>query len=323
MSKIFGSFLFKLILTVAISVFIGFQISKIDPELASKYGIEFKEASHSFRKILSAGGKSKNLVDNKLQSRIEDYLSGKDGDYAIYVKDLMPGGKRNVCINCEEVLEAASLYKVFLMAAVFNAVNEGKFDLDTQIGAKLSHLDQILGGRDFGYEDFDPDETIGHTVREALARVAAFSDNYAAILLAEKVGWDQIQQMADEVGATKTSIKNPITTSAEDIGLILEKLYKGEVVSLESSEQILDLLSKSQMNNRIPAKLPKEIRIAHKTGELAGVRNDAGIVFLDGNPYVIVEMSKNLVGEDEGVENLAEISRIVYDYYAANPGEKR
>jgi beta-lactamase class A len=190
--------------------------------------------------------------------------------------------------------------------------------METQISAKLSHLDGILGGRDFGYEEFDADETIGHTVREALARVAAFSDNYAAILLAEKVGWDSIQQMADGVGATKTSIKNPIITSAEDVGLILEKLYKGEVVSLESSEQILDLLSKSQMNNRIPAKLPQDIRIAHKTGELSGVRNDAGIVFLDGNPYVIVEMSQNLTGEDEGVENLAEISKIVYDYYASN-----
>ena len=306
MSKIFSSFLFKLILTVAISVFIGFQISKI----------EYKEAQHSFRKIL--GVQTKKPVDQALQSRIEGFLEDKDGDYAVLVKDLKPEGKRNVLINSGEDFEAASLYKLFLMAAVYQAVNDGKINMETEISAKLSHLDEVLGGRDFGYEEFDADETIGHTVREALARVAAFSDNYAAILLAEKVGWDSIQETADGVGATKTSVKNPITTSAEDVGLILEKLYKGEVVSLESSEQILDLLSKSQISNRFPAKLPQDIRIAHKTGELSGVRNDAGIVFLDGNPYVIVEMSQNLEGEDEGVENLAEISKIVYDYYAAN-----
>lgn len=309
MSKLLGSFLFKLILTVAISVFIGFQLAKV----------EFKTTEHSFRKILGVDAQSKNIVDNNLQSQVLSFLSDKDGDYAIFVKDLRPEGKRNVCINCEEVFEAASLYKVFLIAAVFGAVNEGKFDLDTQIGAKLSHLDQILGGRDFGYEDFDADETIGHTVREALARVAAFSDNYAAILLAEKVGWNSIQVIADSVGATKTIIKNPIMTSAEDVGVLFEKLYKGEVVTLQSSEQVLDLLSKSQMNNRIPAKLPEGVKIAHKTGELAGVRNDAGIVFLEGNPYVIVMMSKNLRGEDEGVENLAEISKIVFDYYSSKP----
>lgn len=307
MPGIFGSFLFKLILTVATSIFIGFQLAKI----------ELKTTEHSFRKILGVDVQSENIVDNKLQSRVLSFLAEKQGDYAIYVKDLKPEGKRNVCINCREVFESASLYKVFLMAAVFEAVSEGKFDMDTEIGAKLSHLDAVLGSRDFGYEDFDASETIGHTVTEALARVAAFSDNYAAILLAEKVGWARVQLVADNIGATHTSIKNPISTSAEDIGLLLEKLYKGEVVSLESSEQILDLLSKSQMNNRIPAKLPEGLKIAHKTGELAGVRNDAGIVFLEGNPYLIVEMSKNLRGEDEGVENLAEISRIVYDYYAS------
>ena len=308
MSKLLGGFLIKLILTVAISIFIGFQLAKI----------ELQTTEHSFRKILGVDAKPKNMVDNEIQSQVLSLLADEDGDYAIFVKDLKPEGKRNVCINCDEVFESASLYKVFLMAAVFTAINEGKFDLDTQIGAKLSHLDKILGGRDFGYEDFDADETIGHTIREALARIAAFSDNYAAILLAEKVGWDSIQLIADSVGATNTTIKNPITTSAEDVGILFEKLYKGEVVSLESSEQVLDLLSKSQMNNRIPAKLPKEVKVAHKTGELAGVRNDAGIVFLDGNPYVIVMMSKNLRGEDEGVENLAEISKIVYEYYASN-----
>lgn len=316
MSKLLGSFLFKLVLTVVISVFIGFQLAKI----------EFKTTEHSFRKILGVDAQSENIVDNQLQGQVLSFLSDKDGDYAIYVKDLKPEGKRNVCINCEEVFESASLYKVFLMAAVFGAVNDGKFDLETQIGAKLSHLDQILGGRDFGYEDFDAGETIGHTFREALARVASFSDNYAAILLAEKVGWNSIQLVANGIGATQTTIQNPITTSAEDVGILFEKLYKGEVVSLQSSEQILDLLSKSQMNDRIPAKLPEGLKVAHKTGELAGVRNDAGIVFLAppaGGAYVIVMMSKNLRGEDEGVENLAEISRIVYEYYSANPGEKR
>lgn len=308
MPRVFQSFLFKLILTVAISIFIGFQLAKI----------EIKEAEYSFQKILGSKAEEKIIVDSALQGQIEAYLSDQKGDYAVYVKDLKPEGVRNTCVRCEEGFEAASLYKVFLMAAVFQAMSDGKLTMETGISAKMGHLREVYGGSDFGYEDFSDDEVIGNTIGEALERVATVSDNYSAIMLAEKVGWGKVQDIADEIEAEQTSIKSPITTSAEDVGILLEKLYKGEIVSLESSEKILDLLTLSKFNNRIPAKLPEEVRVAHKTGELSGVRNDAGVVFFGANPYVIVMMSKNLRGEDDGIENLAEISKIVYDYYSAN-----
>lgn len=304
MPRIFKSFLFKLVLTVLASVFIGYQLAKI----------EFGVAQHSFRKILGA----QVAVDKELESRITEYLADKQGDYAVYVKDLTSDSGKNASINSDQPFEAASLYKLFLMGAVFEEVNAGKLTLDTEISAKMSHLDSVLGSRDFGYEDYDDSEIIGYTVREALQRIAAFSDNYAAVMLAEKIGWAKMQLLAQEIGTTQTSIKSPITTSAEDVGLILDKLYRGEIVSIEASEQILDMLAKSQMNNRIPALLPEGTKVAHKTGELAGVRNDAGVVFLESHPYIIVIMSKNLKGEDDGVENLAQISKIVYDYYASN-----
>ena len=279
MSRFFGSFLFKLILTVIISIFIGTQLAKI----------ELKEYSHSFRKILGVDIKSGDAV---LEGRIRDFLNGKDGEYAVYVKDLKPDGKRNVYINSDKVYEAASLYKLFLMAAAFEKISKSEISLETEISAKLSHLEGILGSVDYGYQHLSSDEVVTYTVAECLDRVARISDNYAAIMLAEKVGWTQVQAMANEIGALNTTIKTPISTSAEDVGLFLEKVYGGQIVSFESSEEIINLLTKAQINNRIPALLPKTdpstgsgLRIAHKTGELSQVRNDAGIVFLEGNPY--------------------------------------
>lgn len=311
MASVFGSFLFKLILTVLISVLIGFLLAKI----------EFKESNHSFRKILGATQEVKKVSDAELQGKIESFLEGKEGDYAIYIKDLLPEGKRNVYINSDQSYEAASLYKLYLMAAVFEAINKKEMSLDTEISAKLSHLEGVLGSVDYGYQHLSSNEVATYTVAECLDRVARISDNYAAIMLAEKVGWDSLQDVADEAGATNTSIKTPISTSAEDVGLLLEKIYKGEIASFEASEQIIDFLTKAQINNRIPAKLPENLKIAHKTGELAQVRNDAGIVFLEGNPYLIVMMTKNLIGEDEAIENLAEVSKIVYDYYSSGETE--
>ena len=313
MSKIFGSFLFKLALTVAISIFIGFQLAKI----------ELKESTHSFRKILGVEEVLKE--DLVLKAQISAFLLGKEGEYAVYIKDLKPEGIRNVNINADQSYEAASLYKLYLMAATFKAISRGEISMETEISAKLSHLEEVLGSVDYGYQHLSSDEVATYTVRECLDRIARISDNYAAIMLAEKVGWNSIQVTADEIGATHTSIKTPISTSAQDVGLLLEKLYKGEIVSFDESEEMINFLTTAQVNNRIPALLPKtdpstgsSLRIAHKTGELSQVRNDAGIVFLQGNPYVIVMMSKDLKYEDEGIENLAQISKIVFDYYASS-----
>lgn len=306
MPSILRSFLFKLILTVLISIFIGFQLAKV----------ELKESNHSFRKILGVEKKIKE--DNQLKTQINSFLQGKDGNYAVYVKDLKPEGRRNVLINSNESYDAASLYKLYLMAATYMAIDRGEITMETEISAKLSHLEEVLGSVDYGYQHLSSDEVATYTIRECLDRIARVSDNYAAIMLAEKVGWGKVQEAAELMGATNTSIKTPISTSAQDVGMLLEKIYKGEMVSFEQSDDMISFLAAAQVNNRIPALLPKEVKVAHKTGELSQVRNDAGIVFLQGNPYVIVMMSKDLKGEDEGIENLAQISKIVYDYYASN-----
>src|SRR5262249_24773714 len=141
-------------------------------------------------------------------------------------------------------------------------------------------------------------------------------DNYAAIMLAEKVGWDQVQAEADDIGASNTTIKAPISTTAGDMALYFQDLYQGQIVSASDSGQIIDLLATDQINDRIPDQLPSGLKIAHKTGELDGVRNDAGIVFLDGNPYLIVLMSENVPYEDDDVQLLSNISKDVYDYFA-------
>ena len=68
-----------------------------------------------------------------------------------------------------------------------------------------------------------------------------------------------------------------------------------------------------EFNEIIPAKLPKEIRVAHKTGSITGVQHDSGIVYLpDGRKYVLVLLSKKLKNADTGVKVLAEVSEMIY-----------
>lgn len=74
-----------------------------------------------------------------------------------------------------------------------------------------------------------------------------------------------------------------------------------------------EILLDQNFKELIPAKLPKNVKVAHKSGSITGVQHDSGFVILpDGRKYVIVLLSKNLEKADDGVNVLSEISRIIF-----------
>lgn len=260
-----------------------------------------------------------NFMDQGL-SRIVNSSLPAEGTYAVYIENLNSGEKYS--LHEQEIFPAASLYKLFLVAAVLEEVDSGKLTLESEVSASKEYLTNKFGGVDFGYEQA-PDQ-ISYSVEEAMQRVGRVSDNFAAIMLSDKVGVNKLQLLAERLGTTATSLKEPPSTTASDIALFFRKLYKDEVVSASVSAKITEVLSLNQLNNRIPAKLPKEVKIVHKTGELSRVRHDAGIVYLASQgdalrAYVIVLLSKDLKYEDEGVETLAQISKEVYEYFEGGP----
>lgn len=260
---------------------------------------------------------------SKLSKIVQDELLGKKGDYAIYIEDLNDG--EVYTMNSYDTFPAASLYKLFLIAAVLKEVENGQLSLEDNLSASKSHLADVFGEVDYGYEAYSA--RIEYSVQEALERVGRISDNFAAIMLAEKIGWEKIQEAADEIGTVDTTITSPILTNASDIALYLKALHNKQIVSPSTSEKITEFLMLNQISNRIPAgiigeenieiplKLPEGMKIVHKTGELLGVRHDAGIIYLQDRAYILVMMSKNLVYEDEGIETLVNISQKVYQYF--------
>lgn len=251
-----------------------------------------------------------NTTDQKLVDIIKKRLEGEEGEYSVVVQSLTDD--KNVRINDTTLMKAASLYKLYLMAAVLEEIESGNLKDDTPLSATVAHLNEELGGAEYGYDDYSG--TLNYKISTALERVASLSDNYSAIMLAEKIGWEKVREQASKMGANQTSIQDPISTTAADTALFFQKAYKGEIVSPDASKRIIDLLANARLNNRIPAKLPKSLRVAHKTGELPKLRHDAGIVYAGDNPYIIVLMSQNVKFEDDAIALLAAISKDVYDY---------
>lgn len=82
---------------------------------------------------------------------------------------------------------------------------------------------------------------------------------------------------------------------------------------------MIGILLQQKHRSRIPAKLPPEGKVAHKTGSITGVGHDSGIIFLpDRRKYVLVLLSKNVKDEKAVIEAQAEVSKIIYDYVVEN-----
>jgi beta-lactamase class A len=92
-------------------------------------------------------------------------------------------------------------------------------------------------------------------------------------------------------------------------------MARGEIVDSASSQAMIKILLNQQFNEIIPAQLPKDVKVAHKTGNISGVQHDSGIVFLpDGRKYVLVLLSKNLQHEEQAVKTMASVSEMIYSY---------
>jgi beta-lactamase class A len=104
------------------------------------------------------------------------------------------------------------------------------------------------------------------------------------------------------------------------MNLLLEKIYKREILDPASCSLILSIMLQCQTGEgRIRGGLPPGTPLAHKTGTIAGTVNDVGILFLpDGLGHVALSiLTKDFEDQTEDVEKiLAEIARFVYDYFA-------
>ena len=121
----------------------------------------------------------------------------------------------------------------------------------------------------------------------------------------------------DRFNATEKDVATP-----RQMTLLLEKIYRGEIVDQASSDEIIEFMSHSMTGDgRISGLLPQGTRVVHKTGSISGSTNDTGIVFLPGGGHMIITVftkdAKAISAEREHA--IAEISRFAYDYFVFNP----
>jgi len=250
------------------------------------------------------------LFASDLDSKVQGVLGENIGTYSIIVTNLKTGESYRQ--NPERQYYSASLYKLWLMATVYQEMKNGTIKEDDVLEASIPSLNATFK---IASEEAELTEgSIKRTVKEALEQSIIISHNYSALLLSKKVGVSKMAAFLKQEGLNNSKVGSPPLTSASDIATFYLKLYRKELVDEKSSEEMLALLKRQALNDRIPKYLPNTTPVAHKTGELYGYKHDAGIVFSTSGDYIIVELSETK-NPATAAERMAQISKIVYEYF--------
>lgn len=265
-----------------------------------------------------------------LRSEITALFAALNGDFSLAFRDLSDSNNQ-IFISEKECFHAASTMKTPVMIELFKQAHEGRFSLTDSLLVK-NEFKSIVDGSFFSL-DIDRDdgehiyEQIGQkrSIKDLLVDMIIYSSNLATNILIQLVGAENVNQTMRDYGAKDIKILRGVedmkaydaglnnTTTAYDLMIIFEKLAKGEAVNKEASHEMIEILLRQTHRDIIPAKLPKDVKVANKTGFITGVHHDSGIVFLpDGRKYVLVLLSKNMEDSETGTKMLAEVSRLIY-----------
>ncbi len=272
---------------------------------------------------------------NQLKSAIESQLGSVEGQFAVAFRSVNKPD-RAIYIHEKEIFHAASTMKTPVMIEVYEQVKAGKFGLSDPVLVK-NEFKSIVDGSSYQMDISDDSaeemyKKIGQrlTVRQLVYEMITVSSNLATNLLINQVQASSITHTMQEIGAKDIRVLRGVedqkafdkgwnnTVTAHDLALVYEKLARKQIVSKQACDEMIQILKEQKFNDIIPARLPKNVQIAHKTGEITGVRHDSGIVYLpDGQSYVLVLLSKNLEKPEDGVAAMAKVSELIYQFVAA------
>lgn len=241
-----------------------------------------------------------------LKTALNQYLSTLKGHYGIYYYNLYTGDELG--INESDEFTAASTIKVPLNVMLYEKILNGEINPNSTL--KYIEEDYEEGTGIIQTEQFGKIYSIKELSRLSIAK----SDNVATNMLLRFFGRWNLKSYMRETGAAVVDDTRNISCP-KDMGLFMEKVYELCKDNNEITNSLMDSLLNTDFNDRIPAKLPKNVKVAHKIGTQVGVVNDVGIVFAD-RPYIIAIMSKDVV-EADAVNSLAEISRIIYEFQSS------
>ena len=246
-------------------------------------------------------------------------------------------GGAGFSINPDSVFHAASTMKVPVMIEYFRAIDAGRIAKDQEL-LLGTEFRSIVDGSPYSLDaGVDSDSSVFRRVgqrvplRWLVERMIVRSSNLATNTLIEVLDAKRVDATARSLGTGAMKVLRGVEdgkafqqglnnqTSARDLAVLMEAIETGRAASPESSREMVDILARQEFNDEIPAGLPPETRVAHKTGWITGVTHDAALVYPPGRkPYVLVVLTKGIRERPVAQRLIADISRLVWDEIAGS-----
>ena len=192
---------------------------------------------------------------------------------------------------------SASVIKIYLMAYLYRKFEDGALKPEERIILRPEQIAPSAGVLSYLRDCREL------SIRDLIELMIIVSDNSATNVLIDLAGMDAVNRfLREDLGLTHTRLRRHMMdldaiargedniTSALDAGTVLERMYRGELISPEASREMIRTLKNLQDGSLIPWYLDDylpEHTIAHKTGGLDHVVHDAALVDQPGRPYIL------------------------------------
>lgn len=237
-----------------------------------------------------------------------------------------------ILIRPDTSFHPASTFKICVMMEAFRQARQGLFSLDDPLLVK-NEFTSIVDGSPYSLFAKDDSETdlyqhIGEsfTIRELIFRMITVSSNLATNLLIERATPERTTQFMQELGTNDVIVRRGVednkafrlglnnAATARGLMQVLLKLAKREVVTPQDSDEMIGIMLQQRFNEMIPAQLPKDVGVAHKTGWNDNLYHDAGIVYPpNGNAFVLAIMTNGIEKEGEAHSFVASLAKRIYE----------
>lgn len=271
--------------------------------------------------------------DQIIQQQIEAIAAEGRGRIGVAAMDLDGGGQ--IFINGDMPFPMASTAKIAVAATFLEQVEQGNFRLDQQ-------FPMMVRVRETGTASPQAPLRAGDvfTAQSLMELMITRSSNEATDGLLQVVGgFHNVNRWLARNGISGQRLDHTMATLVRDDGRVdpakvidtrtsstpramialLAAIDRGGVLSPESRAVLLDTMTRTSTGKtRIRAGVPEDTLVAHKTGTLAGVTDDVGIIRLpDGRHLAVAFFVTGPEGHAAHARLIARMTRVLYDGYSA------
>ncbi|MBO6575311.1 MAG: serine hydrolase [Rhodothermales bacterium] len=261
-----------------------------------------------------------------LQAVLEQAAEGFDGRVGIFAQHLQTGVEAG--INADSLFPTASMIKVPILVATFDAIERGELSWDQE----LVYRDSLLyPGVDI-MGSFVDSSTV--TLAKGAMLMITTSDNTASLWLQHLSGTGiAINQWLSTNGfeATRMNSRTPDRrpdwerfgwgqTTPREMARLMTMIRQGSAVSRAASEEMYRVLTRIHWNDEALSRLPPWVQAASKQGAVSESRSEVVLVNGPSGDFVFTVITDGQADtsweyDNEGFVLIREVATALWEFF--------